>query len=86
MMTSFAFILGLLAARRRDGRGDAGAQERRHAGVRRDIAASFIGIFVIPPLYVTFQGLRERLKPSSRPRPALPAKDKAMVKQETPAE
>jgi hypothetical protein len=34
------------------------------------IAASFLGIFVIPPLYVTFQGLRERLKPSSRPRPA----------------
>jgi hypothetical protein len=34
------------------------------------IAASFFGIFVIPPLYVTFQGLRERLKPSSRPRPA----------------
>jgi hypothetical protein len=33
------------------------------------IAASFLGIFVIPPLYVTFQGLRERLKPSSRPRP-----------------
>ena len=24
------------------------------------IAASFIGIFVIPPLYVLFQGLRER--------------------------
>ena len=24
------------------------------------IAASFIGIFVIPPLYVMFQGLRER--------------------------
>jgi hypothetical protein len=34
------------------------------------IAASFLGIFVIPPLYVTFQSLRERLKPSSRPRPA----------------
>ncbi len=24
------------------------------------IAASFVGIFVIPPLYVVFQGLRER--------------------------
>jgi hypothetical protein len=34
------------------------------------IGASCLGIFLIPPLYVTFQGLRERLKPSSRPTPA----------------
>ncbi len=26
------------------------------------IAASFLGIFVIPPLYVVFQALRERVK------------------------
>ena len=32
------------------------------------IFASFIGIFAIPPLYVTFQALRERLRPSTRPR------------------
>ena len=50
------------------------------------IAASFLGIFVIPPLYVTFQGLRERLKPSSRPRPGAPATEQAMVHHETPAE
>jgi hypothetical protein len=37
------------------------------------IFASFIGIFVIPLLYVTFQAIRERLRPSSRPRqPAAP--------------
>jgi hypothetical protein len=32
------------------------------------ILASLIGIFVIPPLYVTFQAMRERLRPSARPK------------------
>ena len=32
------------------------------------IVASFIGIFAIPPLYVTFQSLPERLRPSARPK------------------
>jgi hypothetical protein len=31
------------------------------------ILAAFIGIFVIPPLYVTFQAIRERLRPMARP-------------------
>ena len=31
------------------------------------ILASFIGIFAIPPLYVMFQAIRERLRPSARP-------------------
>jgi hypothetical protein len=29
--------------------------------------ASFVGIFAIPALYVTFQGIRERLRSSARP-------------------
>jgi hypothetical protein len=32
------------------------------------ILASLIGIFAIPPLYVTFQAMREKLRPSSRPK------------------
>jgi hypothetical protein len=31
------------------------------------ILASLIGIFAIPPLYVMFQAIREKLRPSSRP-------------------
>jgi hypothetical protein len=31
------------------------------------ILASFIGIFAIPPLYVAFQALRERLRPAFLP-------------------
>jgi hydrophobic/amphiphilic exporter-1 (mainly G- bacteria), HAE1 family len=60
MMTSFAFILGvypLVVAQ--------GAAEVSRHGVGTPvfagmIAASLIGIFVIPMLYVTFQTLRER--------------------------
>ena len=32
------------------------------------ILASLVGIFAIPPLYVTFQSMRERLRPSARPK------------------
>ncbi len=60
MMTSFAFILGVYPLVVAEG----AAQLSRHgvgtpvfAGM---IAASAIGIFVIPMLYVTFQTLRER--------------------------
>jgi hypothetical protein len=31
------------------------------------ILASFVGIFAIPPLYVTFQAIREKMRPSARP-------------------
>ena len=60
MMTSFAFILGvypLVTAQ--------GAAEMSRHGVGTPvfagmIAASAVGIFIIPMLYVTFQSLRER--------------------------
>jgi hydrophobe/amphiphile efflux-1 (HAE1) family protein len=67
MMTSFAFILGLLPLVVAVG---ASQLARRHVGTPvfgGMIFASFIGIFAIPPLYVFFQAIRERLRPSSRP-------------------
>jgi len=36
------------------------------------ILASFIGIFAIPPLYVFFQTIRERLRPAARPQEKTP--------------
>jgi multidrug efflux pump subunit AcrB len=73
MMTSFAFILGLLPPVIASG---ASQLARRDVGTPvfgGMIFASFVGIFVIPPLYATFQAIRERLRPSSRPRqPAEP--------------
>lgn len=62
MMTSFAFILGLpplVVAR------GAGAVTRQAVGTPvfgGMIAASVFGIFVIPLLFVTFEGLRERTR------------------------
>jgi hydrophobic/amphiphilic exporter-1 (mainly G- bacteria), HAE1 family len=60
MMTSFAFILGLLPLVIAVG---AGATSRRAVGTPvfgGMLAASVFGIFIIPMLYVVFQQLRER--------------------------
>jgi hydrophobe/amphiphile efflux-1 (HAE1) family protein len=68
MMTSFAFILGLYPLVIASG---AAQLARRNVGTPvfgGMILASFIGIFAIPPLYVFFQAIRERLRPSIRPR------------------
>jgi hydrophobe/amphiphile efflux-1 (HAE1) family protein len=74
MMTSFAFILGVFPLVVATG---ASELARRHVGTPvfgGMIFASFIGIFAIPPLYVTFQAIRERLRPGARPRePQAPA-------------
>jgi len=62
MMTSFAFILGLVPLITATG---AAALSRQAVGLPvfgGMLAASLIGIFMIPMLYVVFQSLRERLK------------------------
>ena len=62
MMTSFAFICGLIPLVIASG---AGAATQRAVGTAvfgGMIAASFLGIFVIPGLYVVFQSLREKIK------------------------
>jgi HAE1 family hydrophobic/amphiphilic exporter-1 len=74
MMTSFAFIFGLLPLVVATG---AGMISRRAVGTpvfAGMIAAACIGIFIIPMLYVVFQRMRERV---SRPRPALPREETA---------
>ena len=68
MMTSFAFILGLYPLVVAVG---ASQLARRDVGTPvfgGMIFASFIGIFAIPPLYVFFQRIRERLRPGARPK------------------
>jgi len=72
MMTSFAFIFGLLPLVIATG---AGALSRRAVGTPvfgGMIAAALFGIFVIPMLYVVFQWLRERTGSSAAPAPAPP--------------
>ena len=62
MMTSLAFVLGLIPLIMANG---AAQISRRAVGTpvfAGMIAASGIGIFLIPMLYVTFQSMRERVK------------------------
>ena len=73
MMTSFAFVFGLLPLVIAEG---AGMLSRRAVGTPvffGMLAASFVGIFVIPTLYVVFQYLRERAGRAPHPAPASPA-------------
>ncbi|MGE0659458.1 MAG: efflux RND transporter permease subunit [Reyranellaceae bacterium] len=77
MMTSFAFILGLLPLVIATG---ASELARRNVGTpvfAGMLLASILGIFAIPPLYVTFQSIREKLRPGSRPKAAPPPADTA---------
>jgi hydrophobe/amphiphile efflux-1 (HAE1) family protein len=69
MMTSFAFILGLLPLVIATG---ASQLARRNVGTPvfgGMILSSFVGIFAIPPLYVMFQAIREKLRKGARPHP-----------------
>ena len=62
MMTSFAFIAGLIPLVTADG---AAMLSRRSVGTGVAggmLAAAVVGIFVIPALYVVFQTMRERLR------------------------
>jgi hydrophobic/amphiphilic exporter-1 (mainly G- bacteria), HAE1 family len=72
MMTSFAFILGLVPLVIAAG---AGAATRHAVGTPvfgGMLAAAIFGIFVIPMLYVAFQWLRERVSRAAAPTPAAP--------------
>jgi multidrug efflux pump subunit AcrB len=77
MMTSFAFILGLVPLVIATGASQLAFRNVSTAVFGGMLAASLIGIFVIPMLYVIFQGWRERLRPGARPaaerQPPVPA-------------
>jgi multidrug efflux pump subunit AcrB len=62
MMTSIAFILGLLPLVIATGAAQISRRAVGTAVFGGMLAASSIGIFLVPMLYVTFQQLRERVK------------------------
>jgi hydrophobe/amphiphile efflux-1 (HAE1) family protein len=70
MMTSIAFILGLLPLVIATGAAEISRRAVGTAVFGGMLAASSIGIFMVPMLYVTFQRLRERVKKPSGGRPA----------------
>ncbi len=62
MMTSIAFILGLVPLVIASGAAELSRRAVGTAVFGGMLAASSIGIFLVPMLYVTFQKLRERVK------------------------
>ena len=89
MMTSFAFILGLVPLVTATG---AGAATRHAVGMPvfgGMLAAAALGIFVIPMLYVVFQWLRERVSRRPALEPTAPAQipgDRPPASEGAPAE
>jgi hydrophobe/amphiphile efflux-1 (HAE1) family protein len=73
MMTSLAFIAGMVPLVIATGAGRATIRAVGTAVFGGMVAASFLGIFVIPGLYVLFQTLRERVKSLSKSeKPVIP--------------
>src|SRR6185436_13505458 len=70
MMTSFAFIAGLVPLVVASGAGAATIRAVGTAVFGGMVAASFLGIFVIPGLYVSFQTMREKVKGAPKVKPA----------------
>lgn len=73
LMTSFAFICGLLPLMFASGAGDMGNQSIGISAVGGMLIGTMIGILVIPTLYIIFQSLQERFS----------GKDPRAVNQET---
>ncbi len=84
MMTSFAFILGLMPLVFGTGAAMLARRNVSTAVFGGMIGASFIGIFAIPPLYVLFQSLRERLRPSLKEAALAPSGEGAAAKDHPP--
>jgi multidrug efflux pump subunit AcrB len=66
MMTSAAFILGLLPLVVATGAAELSRRAVGTAVFAGMLAAGSIGIFMMPMLYVTFQRLHERMKGTSK--------------------
>jgi HAE1 family hydrophobic/amphiphilic exporter-1 len=77
MMTGFAFILGLVPLVIATG---AGAASRRAVGTAvfgGMLAATVVGVFLIPSLYVVFQQVREKVKGTPKAEPPATAEKAA---------
>ncbi|MCR6632839.1 MAG: multidrug efflux RND transporter permease subunit [Magnetospirillum sp.] len=72
MMTSLAFIMGLVPLVIAEGASEASRRAVGTAVFGGMIAASALGIFLIPPLYVVFQNAREWVKRPRRRRSLKP--------------
>lgn len=65
LMTSFAFILGLVPLMMSSGAGAVGNKSIGTGAVGGMLIGTLLGVFVTPALFVVFQSLQERLKKAS---------------------
>jgi len=72
LMTAFAFILGCVPLLRAHGAGAASRVSMGMVVVWGSLAATFIGIFLTPALFVIVQSIVEKLSGTVRPVGALP--------------
>jgi HAE1 family hydrophobic/amphiphilic exporter-1 len=61
LMTSFAFILGLMPLALANGVGAVGNKSIGMGAVGGMLIGTIFGVFVIPILFIIFQGLQERI-------------------------
>ena len=61
LMTSFAFIFGILPLMLASGAGAAGNRSIGTGAVGGMLIGTLVGIFVIPTLFIVFQGLQEKI-------------------------
>jgi NodT family efflux transporter outer membrane factor (OMF) lipoprotein len=67
LMTSFAFICGLVPLMFASGAGANGNRSLGTSAVGGMLVGTLLGVFVTPVLYILFQGLQERLSGPARP-------------------
>ena len=73
LMTSFAFIFGIMPLMFSSGAGAAGNRSIGTGAVGGMLVGTLIGVFVIPTLFIVFQSLQEKI--SGPPKPALKKDD-----------
>ncbi len=73
LMTSFAFVFGIMPLMVSSGAGGAGNRSIGTGAVGGMLIGTVFGIFVIPVLFIIFQSLQERV--SSKPPPVPPSMD-----------
>ena len=81
LMTSFAFIFGLLPLMFASGAGAAGNRSIGTGAVGGMLVGTLVGVFVIPILFIIFQGLQERFTG----KPKQPAIDDALDNHQAPS-
>ena len=71
LMTSFAFILGLMPLMRASGAGSNGNRSIGTGAVGGMLFGTMLGVFVIPTLFVIFQSLQERISGGAQNKSAI---------------